>query len=176
MTAIHEMTLEQLLEAREHRAAYQKKLIEKYRLPVVSFTVNIPGARKKTPESSMIFREGCNVLLKTIKATGCELVYYASNDPKAEYEAHFVVNTAEKALKTHMLQIENEHPLGRLFDLDVIGADGRPISREDLGTSKRKCLLCDRDAHSCGRSRRHPIEALLQKIQSMVDSFLKIKS
>lgn len=176
MSAIREITLKQLLEAREHRASCQKELIEKFRLPLVSFTVNIPGAIKKTPESSIIFREGCNALSKKLKATGCSLVYYAANDPETGYEAYFVVKTAEQTLKTLTLEIENEHPLGRLFDLDVIGPDGKPFSREDLGTSKRKCLLCDQDAHSCGRSRRHPTEALIQKIQSMVDSYLKIIS
>lgn len=64
MTATQLITLEQLLEAREFRAAHQKELIEKYRLPLVSFTVNMPGESKKTPDSSIIFREGCNALVK----------------------------------------------------------------------------------------------------------------
>lgn len=170
MMAIREITLEQLLEAREHRAAHQKELIGKFRLPFVSFTVNIPGPSKKTPDSCLIFREGCDALVKKLKETGCPLEYFEVNEPDTGYEAYFVVKTAERTLKAQMLQIENEHPLGRLFDLDVIGADGSPISREDLGHSKRKCLLCEQDAHSCGRSRRHTIEELHQKIRSMIDA------
>lgn len=176
MTASREITHQELLEAREKRAAHQKELIEKYRFPLVSFTVNIPGPCKKTPNSNIIFHEGCNALRKKLKETGSSLEYEELIDPDTGYEAYFVVKMAERTLKDYLLQIENEHPLGRLFDLDVIGADGKPISREDLGTSKRKCLLCDEDAHSCGRSRRHPTEALIQNIKSMVDSFLKIVS
>ncbi|MBT2733249.1 citrate lyase holo-[acyl-carrier protein] synthase [Bacillus sp. ISL-7] len=172
MTRGKEITLEQILEAREYRAAHQKELIEKYRLPLVSLTVNIPGPVKKTPESSIIFLEGCNALVKKLKKAAIYLEYFETNRPITGYEAYFVVKTDERTLKVYMLEIENEHPLGRLFDLDVIGSDGVPISREDFGHLKRKCLLCDEDAHSCGRSRKHTIEAVTQKIQSMVDSYL----
>ena len=168
-----EITLEQILEARELRAAHQKELLEKFKLPLVSFTANIPGAGKKTRESLIIFREGCNALMKKLTECGCSLEYDETNEPVTGYEAFYVVNMEERTLKAQMLQIEDEHPLGRLFDLDVIGADGKPISRGDLGYSKRKCLLCGQDAQVCGRSRQHSTEALLEKIKSMVDSYLK---
>lgn len=176
MTVSSEITLEQLLEAREQRATKQKKLIEKYGLPLVSFTINIPGASKKTPVSGRIFHEGCKVLVKKLEENGCSSVYYESNEPKTGYEAYFVVNTDKRTLKSLMLQIENQHPLGRLFDLDVIGLDGYAISREDLGYSKRKCLLCEQDAHICGRSRKHSTVELVQEIQGMVDSYFQIVS
>ncbi|AGK56151.1 citrate lyase holo-[acyl-carrier protein] synthase [Bacillus sp. 1NLA3E] len=172
MIRAKETTLEQILESREYRAAHQKELIEKYRLPLVSFKVNIPGPVKRTHESSIIFQEGCNALVKTLKKAGSYLESFETNMTITGYEAYFVVKMDERALKTYMVEIENEHPLGRLFDLDVIGSDGVPISREGFGHSKRKCLLCDEDAHSCGRSRKHPIEELTQKIQSMVDSYI----
>lgn len=171
MTVSSEITLEQLLDAREQRAAKQKKLIEEFMLPLVSFTVNIPGARKKTPVSCSIFREGCNVLMKKLDENGTSPMYFESKELDTGYEAYFVVHTDERTLKAHMIQIENQHPLGRLFDLDVIGQDGNSISREALGYSKRKCLLCEQDAHICGRSRKHATEVLMQKIQFIVDSY-----
>ncbi|MEH7416855.1 citrate lyase holo-[acyl-carrier protein] synthase [Neobacillus drentensis] len=176
MTATQLITLEQLLEAREFRAAHQKELIEKYRMPLVSFTVNMPGESKKTQDSSIIFREGCNALVKKLKETDCGLEYYDSKNPDTGFEGFFVVKTDERSLKALMLKIENEHPLGRLFDLDVIGVDGRPISRETLGNSKRECLLCEQDAHICARNRGHTVENLIEKIHSMVDSYIKIIS
>lgn len=102
--------------------------------------------------------------------------YYDSKNPDTGFESFFVVKTDERSLKALMLKIENEHPLGRLFDLDVIGVDGRPISRETLGNSKRKCLLCEQDAHICARNRGHTVETLIEKIHSMVDSYIKIIS
>jgi holo-ACP synthase len=176
MNETQEAALEQILEAREYRAAHQKELMEKYRLPLVSFTINIPGPFKKTYESSIIFQEGCKALMKKVKENGLSLEYYETNELITGYEAYFVVKTDELTLKAYMLEIERGHLLGRLFDLDVIGSDGAPISRKYFGNSKRKCLLCDEDAHSCGRSRQHTIEELTQKIKSMVDSYLKIVS
>ena len=113
MTASREITHQELLEAREKRAAHQKELIEKYRFPLVSFTVNIPGPCKKTPNSNIIFHEGCNALRKKLKETGSSLEYEELIDPDTGYEAYFVVKMAERTLKDYLLQIENEHPLGR---------------------------------------------------------------
>lgn len=173
MTATGEITLKQLLEAREQRVAKQRKLLEDFRQPLISFTVNIPGACKKTPMSSRIFHEGCNALKKKLRETGCSTEYFEANDPDTGYEAYLVVKTEELFLKELMLQIENEHSLGRLFDLDVIDATGIPISREKLGYAKRKCLLCDQDAHNCCRSRKHTTEALGKKIKTMVDLYFE---
>ncbi|OGO77011.1 MAG: holo-ACP synthase CitX [Clostridiales bacterium GWB2_37_7] len=174
MTDGIETTLEQLLDAREQRAVKQKKLIGRFMLPLVSFTVNIPGACKKTPASSSIFREGCSALMKKLDETGSSLVYSESYEPDTGHEAYFVVNTDAQMLKAYTLQLENQHPLGRLFDFDVIERDGNAVSREDLGYTKRKCLLCEQAAHICGRSGRHRTEELIKEIQSIVDAYFRI--
>lgn len=176
MNSAGEVTLEELLEAREYRADHQKELIEEYKLPLISFTINIPGPIKKTTESSIIFQAGCKEVVKKLKDAGLLLEHFETNEPNSGYESYFVVKTTERTLKALMLEIESEHPLGRLFDLDVIGTDGIPISREKFGRSKRKCLVCEDEAHICSRSRKHSIEALTDKIRSMVDSYLKIGS
>lgn len=172
MTIGNKITLEQLLEAREQRAAKQKGLIKKFALPLISFTVNIPGARKNTPVSRKIFYNGCNMVMKILEEKGDLPVRSELYEPDTGYEAYFVINTDQYVLKALMLQIENEYPLGRLLDLDVIGTDGIPISRGALGYSKRKCLLCDQDAHICTRSRKHLTEDIINKIQHMVDSYI----
>ena len=174
MTESIEVTLEQLLDAREYRAARQKGLIEKYKLPLVSFTINMPGPVKVTSDSTILFLEGCKALVNKLKEAGLTEVYFKTNDHITGFEAYCVVDTDERNLKGLLLEIENEHPLGRLFDLDVIGVGGVPISREDFGNLKRKCLLCDEDAHGCGRSRKHTVEELVQKIKSIVDSYLSV--
>jgi len=172
MTESIEVTLHQLLDARECRAARQKELIEKYKLPLVSFTINMPGPVKVTSDSAVLFLEGCKALVNKLKEAGLTGVYFETNDHLTGFEAYYVVDTNARKLKALMLETESEHPLGRLFDLDVIGAGGLPISREDFGNPKRKCLLCDGDAHGCGRSRKHTVEELVQKIKSIVDSYL----
>ncbi|CSA56393.1 CitX protein [Vibrio cholerae] len=69
------------------------------------------------------------------------------------------------------MKIEREHPLGRLMDLDVIDVDGHIISRQGAQLPRRRCLLCERDAVICARSRRHSVEALLAKIEEMTHDY-----
>jgi holo-ACP synthase len=145
-------------------------------LPLISFTVNIPGAIKNTSGSRRIFYEGCKVLREQLEGSSLSIVSFKIYELDTGHEAYFVVKTDEVALKKIVLQLENTHPLGRLFDFDVIGPDGRSVSREDLGYPKRKCLLCEQEAHVCGRSRRHPMEELIKAIQLMVDAYFQDKN
>ncbi|HBT15986.1 MAG TPA: citrate lyase holo-[acyl-carrier protein] synthase, partial [Firmicutes bacterium] len=46
---MREATLEDILRARDRRAEKQKQLIQEYVLPLVSFTINIPGTIKSSP-------------------------------------------------------------------------------------------------------------------------------
>ena len=74
-----------------------------------------------------------------------------------------------QVLKSATTDLEEHHPLGRLWDLDVITASGTGLSRLQLGRPARRCLLCSRPARECGRSRRHSLPELLGKIRNMVD-------
>jgi len=167
-----EITLEQLLDARERRAAKQKQLIERFKLPLISFTVNIPGPLKNTPVSRWIFLEGCKALQEMLASDEKTEIYFEQHELDTGHEAYLVTEMDALTLKAKLLQIEAVHPLGRLFDLDVIGSDGCSISRGALGHSKRKCLICEQDAHVCGRSRRHSIEELNKKIEKIIELYI----
>jgi len=169
-----EITLEQMLKARDERAEKQRKLIMKYELPLISFTVNMPGARKSTALGTSIFLEGCCEIMKRLEDKGKLPVHHEARDLLTGSEAYVIVDMDGRALKELMLEIENAHPLGRLWDFDVIGRDGLTVSREALGYPKRKCLLCDEDAHACARSRAHSLDELLRKIHSMADEYFGI--
>ncbi|MEY8292793.1 citrate lyase holo-[acyl-carrier protein] synthase [Carnobacteriaceae bacterium 52-44] len=83
-----------------------------------------------------------------------------------------------------MVNIEENHPLGRLFDLDVLMLDQnnevQGKSRTKLGLPVRRCFLCERPAKDCGRSRRilfwsykkkYPIESkIILKINHLIDA------
>jgi len=174
MICAYEITLEQMLNAREARAEKQNMLCTKYLLPVISLTVNIPGAFKSTPVSSRIFREGYDELIKRLLEDGFAPVYQETCDLITGSEGYVVVNMDKCAIKELVIRIEMEHPLGRLLDFDVIGQDGMAISREALGYPKRKCLICNEEAHVCARSRAHSIDNLMEKIQSMTDAYFLV--
>jgi holo-ACP synthase len=165
------VTLKQVLDSREQRVRRQKMSILNYGVPIVSFTVNMPGEYKKTPESRMIFHEGLIALEKVLEEHFNQPLFKEAYEPDTGYEALIGVKAEVIALKENVLRVELEHPLGRLFDFDVIGLDGYPVSRESLGYPKRKCLLCEREAHFCGRSRRHKLDELVKKIKELVDAY-----
>lgn len=68
---------------------------------------------------------------------------------------------------------EDTHPLGRLFDIDIINADGVPVSRDAIGEKPRRCLVCDHEARYCMRMRWHTQEEIWAKINQMVDSYVE---
>lgn len=70
-------------------------------------------------------------------------------------------------IKTLATEIEESHPLGRLFDMDVIGTDSMKLSR---GTY-RKCIICGCQAQECARSRKHSVEELQEKIEELLNQF-----
>jgi holo-ACP synthase/triphosphoribosyl-dephospho-CoA synthase len=72
------------------------------------------------------------------------------------------------------LYIEQTHPLGRLFDIDVIEGGGK-ISRAGLGLEERKCLVCGGGAFACGRSRAHKAEELAGAVLDTMENFLRKK-
>lgn len=165
------VTLEQVLDSREQRVRRQKMCILNYGVPIVSFTVNMPGEYKKTAESRIIFHEGLIALEKALEESFNQPLFKAVYEPDTGYEALLGVNAEAKALKENVLQVELEHPLGRLFDFDVIDLGGEPVSREVLGYPKRKCLLCGQEAHFCARSRRHEPDELVKKIKEMIEAY-----
>lgn len=90
------------------------------------------------------------------------LAFYALSCPEGLDAASFI--------KKLTVQIEETHPFGRLYDIDVYGMDGKGISRQELGLPVRKCLICDKDAKICGRSRSHSVEELQQKVYEIIQN------
>ena len=79
------------------------------------------------------------------------------------------VESPPLSVKRAAVALEDSHPLGRLFDLDVIGPDG-PLSRTEIGAPERRCLLCDRPARLCMRGHRHSYQELLAAIDTLLES------
>ncbi|MEA5040478.1 MAG: citrate lyase holo-[acyl-carrier protein] synthase [Clostridiaceae bacterium] len=163
-----EITLEQLLEGRDTRAAFQRELLERYQLPLVSFTVNMPGTVKRCSRSERIHEAGVAAIRDALAG---HVAYWKLRDPVTGPEGFFACDLPAEELKRRMCALEEEHPLGRLFDIDVLCAPGEQISREALGFPKRKCLICGGDGAACTRSRAHPLPELLMKIDALLSEY-----
>ena len=165
------ITLEQLLSARDARAARQKELLAAYPgCTLLCFTVQLPGAVKRNAESLIIGGAGLAALLDRF---GSVLKHVQVKDLETGYEAYILVPLPQKLVKEISCELEETHPLGRLMDIDVIGMDGIPVGREAIGKGLRKCLLCSNEVRFCMRARTHSVEELEAKVNEIVETYVK---
>ena len=96
-------------------------------------------------------------------------------DLNTGYEAYLITPLPLLEAKRIAVTIEDTHPLGRLFDIDVINSDGIPVARNDIGEKPRRCLVCEHEARYCMRMRWHTQEEIWAKINEMVDLYTKAR-
>lgn len=157
------VSLEQMLQAREERVEAQERLIKQYGLPVICFTLNIAGPVKSFTLSRKAFDIGKGIIKKRLEMNSDVLAAFEEKISDTGCEAFFVVTGDASNIKEQMAVIEDHHPLGRFFDIDVISPDGRKLSRTDLGMEARRCIICDAPAALCARSRNHSMETLKEE-------------
>ena len=166
-----EITLDQLLASREERASFQKELLKGYPgKTLVCLTVIMPGKVKRNLQSLVVAQAAVTAL---VSAFGDSTLSLRLRDLPTGYEAYLVTPLSNEEAKQETCRIEDTHPLGRLFDLDVIDADGVPMSRESVGLSPRKCLVCDNEARYCMRNRTPTMAELTAKIDEMIESYVR---
>ena len=153
-----EVSLQEILDAREARAQKQQLLLRQYQKPLLCFTMNIPGPKKFDRDISIGFAVG-NWLLRTALA-GRRILHREQLRLPTGCEGYWVVDIPARELKQLAIDIEDTQPIGRLFDMDVMDIDGTKLSRQTLGYPRRQCLICERDAVLCARSRTHSVQEL----------------
>ena len=163
-----EVSVIDMMEARDRRAEIQRRLTASYDVPVVSFTMNIAGPVKRTPLIRRGFLLGLRTLRRRLLAAGYPVLREELLDEFTGCEAFLAVDAGLSAVKALTCDIENSGPLGRLFDMDVISPTGEKADREMLGLSGRTCLLCGRPARECARSRTHTVEELLDRTRAIL--------
>ncbi|AZO94859.1 citrate lyase holo-[acyl-carrier protein] synthase [Halocella sp. SP3-1] len=176
MNMIREISLQELLRARELRAARQKELINKYQACLISFMVNTPGKFKVTVLSKKIHDEGSKVLRETFEKEYIFPIYQEVHKKATGIESFILVNMDEIKLKKILVEIEDNHLLGRLFDFDVINKEYQNISRQTIKKRGRRCLLCKDQAAVCVRSQKHSYEELLEKINTISKEYFNMMS
>lgn len=164
------VTLKEVLEFREEKAQVQKRMhLEHPNGTVVSLGMNIPGPVKTGSSILHAFSEGKSALKKAILGKNGTIADERTLEEKAGYAAVYLVKGLERRrLKEISVSLEETHPLGRIFDVDILNANLEPVSRTELGAARRKCLICNRDAKVCGRSRAHTVQELQRKTAEMI--------
>lgn len=165
------VSLEALLAAKDNRAARQADWLARYQQPVISLTLVTPGAIK----DSIRYRNTMGVALQA-----CDQLFWQHRWKVLERKVWWLPTGAEALwcvahpgveIKACCVEMEQTHPLGRLWDVDVFSPRDGQIGRQSLDISTRRCLICDEPAHGCARSRRHPVEEVVARVERLIDDW-----
>ena len=164
-----EVGIDEILDCREKRVAIQNDMIKKYNKPIISFTMNIPGPIKTNNEIKKAFNIGKTLILEKLKENNIEILEKKELNVNTGNELFISINSLAEKIKNITVTIEENSELGRLFDIDVIDVNFEKLSRKSF----RKCLICEEQAQECGRSRKHSIEELQNKVEEILSKGAK---
>lgn len=152
-----EITLTELLDAREDRVRFQHKMQEENKCTLVCFTMNIAGPVKTSPVILRAFNYGIAELEKKLNSFNVldKRIRYLKTGP----EGYFSVSGNGGTIKDVCIEIEESCKLGRLFDMDVLEEYGNKLERK----RQRHCIVCNKEGRYCAASRAHSVTEL-QKI------------
>jgi holo-ACP synthase len=164
----------QLLNDMEERYQKQCDMITLFNLPIISFSINMPGSEKNNETIIEIFSLGLSEIEAVLSNSNIQIVDRFCNF-KAFSGPSIILSINDKPdrIKKLMVDIENNHPIGRLLDIDVIDEQFNPISRTDFGFQARRCLVCNNYAKNCSRSQRHDMVDVLKKFYDIWFSYLE---
>lgn len=166
---MEEVTLQQVLSAREERARRQEAMLNRSGT-VISFSMNIPGPVKDTPLIRRAYCTGRRQLedaLKkenipvlecheTLAPTGCESIYAVAGEPLA--------------VKRLCTGVEDAASLGRLFDMDVLTQCGK-LDRAHVGGAERGCIVCGAPGRGCASRRSHTVAELQSAARRLMTDY-----
>lgn len=155
---MQEVTLIQMLEAREKRVWEQQRLIQEYGKPIVCFTMNIPGPIKDSPLIRRSFDYGWAAL--EYRIPGDKRLFRSVTYDVTGCQAIFAVDMDAIELKRICVIIEDSIPMGRLYDIDVLDANGMKLDREAVNGGSRNCIVCGAPGRGCASRRVHSVAEL----------------
>lgn len=155
------------LDARERRVYHQEELLQSLKgLSLATVRVNYPGIDKSNYITDSIGKVICDEISIFHKK---QIIFSEEYKNEEGYIGHFIFNVDYKVIKKAMINLEENHILGRCVDLDVYYLDKnerfgleeiKGASRSDLNLPPRKCFICNEEARVCSRAQSHTIEEI----------------
>lgn len=164
------VSFDQMLAARKRRAAPRHPALAGFAKPLVSLTV-VPSPLHDGWLRRRVMAEALRQLDGVVTSKRWSVLSSKILWQEPCPEALFVMDVDARLLKWATVELEDQHSMGRLWDLDVIAPGQGRLSRRELGFPARRCLICEKPAHACSRSRPHPPEELWKTIREMVQDY-----
>lgn len=170
MNHFMEVTLDELLLSRDNRHQMHLELLKQYPgRTLVSVTMVMPGPVKSN-FISLSLADKAEAFLHHYQPLQIE--HITRRDLNTGSEIYFISRMPILETKALCCRIEDEHPLGRLWDFDVIQPDSTPLSRTEIGLAPRKCIICgNQDAINCIRARRHSKPDLYARVEELFQQY-----
>ncbi|MGL5125039.1 MAG: triphosphoribosyl-dephospho-CoA synthase CitG [Fusobacteriaceae bacterium] len=153
--------LNDFLNAREKRVMQQNELIDRYSSSLISMRCNYPGEDKNCFVSTSIVKIMYNEIIDIFADKILNISIINSLEGRS-YLLNVEMDSLE--LKKIVMDLENDHILGRCVDIDVFSKDGTSLSRQDFGLPKRKCYICHEMAFVCSRNKTHTLKEIEKQI------------
>ena len=166
-----EVTLEEMLAAREARSFRQMELNRQWGMTIISFSMNIPGPVKDAPLIRRGFQEGCAKLACRLPSD--KIKYTQIIQEKTGCEAVYVIDMDPVAVKKITTTIEDEDGLGRLFDMDVLDHQLNKLDREVVGGKSRDCIVCGAPGRGCASRRIHSVAELQRATRRILEEYFR---
>lgn len=162
---MRKVVVEDMLAARDRRVDIQSSMLEEggSDCSLACLTMNIAGEIKRTPMTKMLFDRG----VSEFEQAGFEVIDHMMIDEFTGSEAFWLVKEDGAEVKKYLEDVEDSFPAARLFDFDVLTPGGAKLSR----AKSRKCLICDKPAVECARSRAHGLDTIKAATQALLRDF-----
>lgn len=149
------ISLNQLLESRDARAQHQKDLLGRFPgKSLLCLTVQLPGPEKRNEQSLAIAKAGVSAIRQAFQPDYEEL-----RDLETGYEGYFLVSLPALEAKRKAVEVEDNHPLGRLMDIDVL--HGVPEEQTEHQAKENYFLCsCSKNQFSLAHSKQDHVEAI----------------
>lgn len=158
--------------AREERVIRQQEMLAAGGSALICFSLNIPGAIKVFPLAESAFSIGNELLVKACEAAEIRILKQQIIRAKTGIEGYYLVAAEACTVKQLTVALEDQHPLGRIWDIDVLGGGGVKISRTQLGQPMRTCIICGAQAFLCARAGKHRVEEILEVQCARIQGYL----
>ncbi|WP_346355056.1 triphosphoribosyl-dephospho-CoA synthase CitG [Azotosporobacter soli] len=160
-----QVSLEDMLAARDRRLQRQSELRREHALPLAAVTLNIPGAVK----DGLLFRRLCDYAVNRLAAQMPVREVRRYNEVTGP-EGYLLFDWPAEEVKAHAMALEEENSFGRLLDIDVWTEGGEALSR-DGRAGKRSCFICGGNQVVCRREGKHSATELLAAVDERLAAF-----
>lgn len=160
--------MKNILRDREERYYKILSLIDKYRVPVICGKINYPGNDKDTLEAVKAFQILKQLLTEKLSENSIHTQILSGDDGSSILMA---ITMKPLEAKKIAVDLEMNHSLGRLFDIDVYAGEGESIGREKLGMESRMCIICQEDARVCMKTGRHSLQEVVDRVNQLINDY-----